>query len=111
MAITVNADNTPHSVSYATKVRLSPTFQTFLSDLLLLPDTDITEATLEVIYSYGDEDPMYVVKRLPLYATELSEWSASEQYNYQLTVSDFAISFEPKVTAWDEKMGNIITVE
>ena len=70
-----------------------------LGDMLLIPDSDLTNAHVEIAYRYQGEttDRTYVVD---LNTSTISQWEAGKSYNYTLTIKGGTLSITVNVVDW-----------
>lgn len=70
-----------------------------LGDMLLIPDSDLTDAHVEIAYRYQGEttDRTYVVD---LNTSTTPQWEAGKSYNYTLTIKGGTLSITVNVVDW-----------
>ena len=73
-----------------------------LGDVLLIPDTDLTDAKLYIAYRYPEE----TTDRTPiidLKTTDITQWEAGKSYHYTLTIKGGNLTITVNVEDWTEK--------
>ncbi len=70
-------------------------------DVLLIPDDDLTDANLEIIYKYPDETTSRT-STVNLNTT-ISGWEAGKSYKYTIAIKGGSLSVNVNVNPWDSK--------
>lgn len=73
-------------------------------DLMLIPDSDLTDAKLYIAYRYPDEttDRTATVP-LKTSASTVDKWEAGKSYSYTLTIKGASLEIVVSVNPWEEK--------
>lgn len=85
--------------------------ENIFSDILIIPDSDIEDAILELTYFYDDYSESPVTKKINVKTNQIQGWEKGKNYSYTVTIGPNNIQFYPIVTPWNHSTGGIITVE
>ena len=74
----------------------------FGGDLLLIPDTDLTNAQLSLAYYYGDKSTEVKNSIIDLSTAAVAAWEKGKSYQYKVTIPQDAVdvSFTVEVSSW-----------
>lgn len=73
-----------------------------LGDVLLIPDTDLTDAKLYIAYRYPEETTDRT-STINLKTTAITQWEAGKSYHYTLTIKGGKLTITVNVADWDEE--------
>lgn len=100
---TCTAGNTPFSLQSSFTFNTTNGFEkSMLGDLLLIPDTDLTGASIDIAYRYEGETADRT-STVSLGTSTTTRWEAGKRYNYTLTIKGGTLTINVTVADWKEE--------
>ena len=100
---TCTAGNTPFSLQSPFTFNTTNGFEkSMLGDLLLIPDTDLTGAGIDIAYRYEGET-IDRTSTVSLKTSTTTQWEAGKRYNYTLTIKGGTLTINVTVADWEEE--------
>lgn len=94
--------NTPYKLEKFTFNTTNGFEKDMLGDVLLIPDTDLTDAKLYIAYRYQG-DTVDRTSTIDLQTTAITQWDAGKSYHYTLTIKGGTLTITVKVADWKEE--------
>lgn len=94
--------NTPYKLEKFTFNTTNGFEKDMLGDVLLIPDTDLTDAKLYIAYKYQG-DTVDRTSTIDLQTTAITQWDAGKSYHYTLTIKGGTLTVTVKVADWKEE--------
>lgn len=100
---TCTAEDTPFKLASPFTFNTTNGFEkSMLGDLLLIPDTDLTGAGIDIAYRYvGDAADR--TSTVSLGTSTTTRWEAGKRYNYTLTIKGGTLTIKVTVADWKEE--------
>lgn len=100
---TCSADNTLFKLATPFTFNTTNGFEkSMLGDLLLIPDTDLTGAGIDIAYRYEGET-VDRTSTVSLKTSTTTQWEAGKRYNYTLTIKGGTLTINVTVADWKEE--------
>ena len=100
---TCSADDTPFKLQPPVTFNTTNGFEkSMLGDLLLIPDTDLTGAGIDIAYRYEGET-VDRTSTVSLKTSTTTQWEAGKRYNYTLTIKGGTLTINVTVADWKEE--------
>ena len=101
LVTTCNEGNTPFTYTQEFTLSKDNWEKDIFGDVLLIPDDDLTDANLKIIYKYPDETTSRT-STVKLNTT-ISGWEAGKSYKYTIAIKGGSLSVNVNVNPWDSK--------
>lgn len=100
---TCTAEETPFAQTIPFTFNTTNGFEkSMLGDLLLIPDTDLTGAGIDIAYRYEGETADRT-STVSLKTSTTTRWEAGKRYNYTLTIKGGTLTINVTVADWKEE--------
>lgn len=100
---TCTAEETPFAQTTPFTFNTTNGFEkSMLGDLLLIPDTDLTGANIDIAYRYEGES-VDRTSTVSLGTSTTTQWDAGKRYNYTLTIKGGTLTINVTVADWKEE--------
>lgn len=100
---TCTAEETPFKLATPFTFNTTNGFEkSMLGDLLLIPDTDLTGAGIDIAYHYEGETADRT-STVSLKTSTTTRWEAGKRYNYTLTIKGGTLTINVTVADWKEE--------
>lgn len=101
---TATQDKTPYTYTDSFEFNTTNGWEKdIFGDVLLIPDSDLTGAKLEITYKYPGETDGATTSVIDLETSQSPSWVAGQSYKYTLTIKGGSLSVNVTVNPWDGK--------